>query len=47
VVSANKSLQRSAFGIKCLAAGGWSRRSVERRRARELTSQPAVAELNR
>jgi hypothetical protein len=43
----NKSLQRSALGIKCSAAGGWSRRSGERRRARVLTSQPAVAELNR
>jgi hypothetical protein len=46
-VSPNKSLQRSARGIKCSAAGGWSRRSVERRRARVLTSQPAAAELNR
>jgi hypothetical protein len=45
--SPNKSLQRSALGIKCLAAGGWSRRSGERRRARVLTSQPAAAELNR
>jgi hypothetical protein len=46
-VSPNKSLQRAALGIKCSAAGERCRRSGERRCARVLTSQPAVAELNR
>jgi hypothetical protein len=45
--SPNKSLQRSALGIKCLAAGGWARRPGGRLRARVLTGQPAAAELNR
>jgi hypothetical protein len=46
-VSPNKSLQRSALGIKCSAAGGRACCSMHPRRARMLTSQPAVAELNR
>jgi hypothetical protein len=46
-VSPNKSLQRSAFGIKCSAAGGRASCSMHPRRARVLTSQLAVAELNR
>jgi hypothetical protein len=46
-VSPNKSLQRAAFGIKCSAAGGRASRAMHPRRARVLTRQPAVAELNR
>jgi hypothetical protein len=45
--SPNKSLQRAALVIKCSAAGGRASRSMHPRRARVLTSQPAVAELNR
>jgi hypothetical protein len=47
VLSPNKSLQRSAFGIKCSAAGGRASRAMHPRRARVLTRQPAVAELSR
>jgi hypothetical protein len=46
-LSPNKSLQRSARGIKCSAAGGRASCSMNPRRARVLTSQPAAAELSR
>jgi hypothetical protein len=43
--SPNSSLQRTALGIKCSAAGGRAPRAHERWRARVLRGQCAVAEL--
>jgi hypothetical protein len=45
--SPNQALQRTAFGIKCPAAGGRAPRAHERYRARVLRVHLAVAELAR
>jgi hypothetical protein len=44
-VPPNSALQRTAFGIKCSAAGGRAQSAHERYRARVLQSHLAVAEL--
>jgi len=41
----NSALQRTAFGIKCSAAGGRAESAHERWRARVLSGHLAVAEL--
>jgi hypothetical protein len=46
-LSSNKSLQRAALTIKCLAAGVDTLSASHLLRARVLTGQPAVAELGR
>jgi len=42
----NQALQRTAFGIKCSAAGGRAESAHERWRARVLRGRRAVAELS-
>jgi len=42
----NQALQRTAFGIKCSAAGGRAPSAHERWRARVLIGHLAVAELS-
>src|SRR5690606_41502533 len=44
--SPNQALQRTAFGIKCSAAGGRAKSAHERWRARVLMRRRAVAELS-